>query len=328
MVEFITIPVHSDQWYSYRSGGIGASECASIMGLNEYECSLQLFHRKLNLLPNKEANLRMSLGTLSEPLISEIADYYERDKSKFLANIRNRTKVTHSEEVGAYATNSKYPNLFVSLDRRYKDSEGRYVIRELKNKSGMAYRKYQNELNVSEIIQISCQLLVTEYHKAELFYLIDNTSVELFTMTYKEALALESKISKAVKEFWAKVESARILLTKIYVAKSNFNMQLAQSLEQELYRLEPTDNSQAYLEYLTELSKTRKESIPLKGSSELLKKAQDLKKLEAKRKKIIEQETQIKAELSRTMREQGKHSIDFGKDGSVQLFGKFTNKVK
>lgn len=66
----------------------------------------------------------------------------------------------------------------------------------------------------------------------------------------------------------------------------------------------------------------------MRGNDELLKKAQNLKKLELKRKKIIEQETQLKADLARVMREEGKSEISFGSMGSVSMFSKFTNKVK
>jgi len=327
-VEFLNIKPNTDEWLRYRlDSGIGASQLGTVMGLNEYECPLELFHSKIGLLKPKEKSIRMALGSMSEGLISDLYEYYDVDEKVFLKNINTKTKVRHLEEVNQVAVNKEFPNMYASLDRRYKNEKGEYILVEMKNKMGMAYRKYENEMSPHETMQLALQCLICEA-SGSIIYLIDNVRMTSFDMDYKSALKLKPTILRVVKDFWGRVENGRILLSQIYNAKSNFNMKLAESLEQELYKLEPSGEGQAYLDYLTELSKTRKESIAIKGNDELLKKAKDLKKLELKRKKIIEQETKIKAELARTMREQGKNEISFGKEGSIQFFGSFKNKVK
>lgn len=327
-VRFLDIIPNTEEWLKYRiESGIGASQVGTILSLNEYECPLELFHSKLGLLPPKRKSLRMALGSMSEDLISDLYEYYDDNETVFLDNINSNRKVRNMEKVLKVAVNNDFPNIFVSLDRRYRNSKGEYILVEMKNKMGMAYAKYENNLSPHETMQLATQCLICEA-SGSIIYLIDNNRMESFDMDYKTALKLKPTILKAVSDFWGRVERAKILQTQIYHAKSSYNMKLVESLTQEMYKLEPQGGGQAYLEYLTELSKTKKESIPIKGNDELLKKAQDLKKLETKRKKIIEQETQLKADLARVMREEGKQSIDFGKLGSIQMFGRFTNKIK
>jgi hypothetical protein len=328
-VEFLDIKPNTDEWLKYRiDSGIGASQLGTVMGLNEYECPLELFHSKIGLLKPKEKSIRMTLGSMSEGLISDLYEYYDEDEKVFLKNINTKTKVRHLEEVNQVAINRQFPNMYVSLDRRYKNDKGEYILVEMKNKMGMAYRKYENEISPHETMQLALQCLICEA-SGSIIYLIDNIRMTSFDMKYENALKLKPIILREVKEFWSRVEKGRILLSQIYNARSNYNMKLAETLTQELYKLEPSGGGQAYLDYLTELSKEKKASVCMKGNEQLLKVATDLKKLSEKKKKLIEQETKLKSELASAMRLENKVEIDFGKCGSVSLFnGRFNNKVK
>lgn len=327
-IKFIDIPYDSPEWHSFRKNAtLGASEIPTCLSLNPYECRLELFHRKIGLLPPKKKSLPMMLGNMSENLIAELYSYYVPDESKFLENISNKTPVRKVELVGGICQNSLYPTLFVSMDRKCMEN-GEWVNLEFKNKTMNSYRQYVNEINPMEAAQIACQLIVSRFSKARIVYLIENRKFEVFEIDLKTAMSLESTIVKEANSFCKLIEQGKSILTQIYEAKSNYNMKLAESLEQELYRLEPTDNSEAYLDYLTELSKTRKASVPIKGTETMLKQAKELKSLEKKRKAIIDKETKIKAELAAEMRKGNRNEISFGNEGSITLFGRFTNKVK
>lgn len=327
-VRFLDIIPNTEEWLKYRiESGIGASQVGTILSLNEYECPLELFHSKLGLLPPKRKSLRMALGSMSEDLISDLYEYYDDNETVFLDNINSNRKVRNMEKVLKVAVNNDFPNIFVSLDRRYRNSKGEYILVEMKNKMGMAYAKYENNLSPHETMQLATQCLICEA-SGSIIYLIDNNRMESFDMDYKTALKLKPTILKAVSDFWGRVERAKILQTQIYHAKSSYNMKLVESLTQEMYKLEPQGGGQAYLDYLTDLSKTRKDSVAMSGTEDTLKKAKDLKKLSEKRKKIEEQETKLKAELVAEMRKEGRNEISFGREGSIQLFGSFKNKVK
>ena len=107
---------------------------------------------------------------------------------------KNR-KVRGSRKVNAYCINDKYPNLFVSLDRDFIDPKHGLSALELKNKTYSSYSKWENKMNPCEVVQLSTQLLVSEYQYGEICYLIDNTRMEVMNMLYKDAMMLEKKIS-------------------------------------------------------------------------------------------------------------------------------------
>lgn len=331
MVHFIdTSTWDRDKWLYYRKDGVGASDLGTIMNLNPYMSSLELFHQKIGLLKPRNMNLRMHLGHISESLIGELWSYWDKDETKFLNNVANRKVVRVPEKVNGYMTNDSYKNLFVSLDYCFADKryEGLCNL-ELKNKTSLSYKQYTNDMNPMEVVQMAAQMLISEYQYSEIAYFIDNTRLEVLPMTYKDALALKPTIIKAVKDFWGRVESARICMNKIENAKNNYNMRAVAELEMELLSYEPIGEGEAYLEYLTERAKERKNLIPLKGNAEQLAMAKDLNKLTLKRKKIEAQEVELKSKLVQQLHSSDKTEFDFGKDGTFSITnGRITNKVK
>lgn len=51
-----------DEWLAFRSGGIGASEVGTILGLNHFETPYQLWLRKTGQTPPQPSNTAMELG--------------------------------------------------------------------------------------------------------------------------------------------------------------------------------------------------------------------------------------------------------------------------
>lgn len=332
MVEFIsTEGWNREKWYAYRHDGIGASEVGTILGFNQYQCSLELFHLKIGRAKPKPMNLRMNIGHIGEQLIGELWEYWEADKNKFNDNIKNRRKVRECEPVNGYMRNDKYPNLFVSLDRRFKDPrfEG-YCNLELKNKTSLSYKQFTEEMNPMEVTQLATQNLVSEYVYGEIAYFIDNTWIEVMPITYKDALKMEKVILKATNKFWDSVLKARIIVNQIEYAKSNYQMSKVADLEMELLQLEPEpENNQAYYDYLTTLARAKKEEVPIKGSNVEYEIAKKIKSYSEKRKKMEAEEIKLKSLLISSMRTMDKHEIDFGKQGKVSFWsGTFKNNIK
>lgn len=325
-IKYLDIPYDTPEWYSFRKNStLGASEVATCMGMNPYECKLQLFHRKLGILPDKKKTLPMLLGNMSENLIAELYSYYEKDEVKFIENISKKNKVREVESTGGICTNSLYKNLFASLDRKCMEN-GESIALEFKTKSMMSYRMYANEINPAEAIQLATQLIVSRMSKDRIVYLIENRQFEVFEMDLKTAMTLEKRIVKESNDFCDRVAKGKILLNQIANAKDNYNMALAEKLTQELYKLEPQENTQAYLDYYTDIVKQRKASVPMKGTDELLKKALQDKKISEQIKKLTKQQVSLRCDLVNSMED--KLEIDFGKLGKVNIAGKFQNKIK
>lgn len=320
-VSFISCEGWSEyEWNQYRlKNGIGASEGGTVMNLNPYMSSLELHHLKTGQIKPRPKNLRMCIGHLSEFLISDLFEYWVRDEAKFLNNVVNKKKVRELEVCNSYCTNSEYPSMFASLDRRFKEN-GEWVIAELKNKTTQSYMQYENQFNPMELVQIAFQLLVTSYSKAYLVQFINNSQLEVFEMSYEEALALKPSITKAVKTFWSNVEKARICLNKIENAKQNYNMKLVADLEMELLSYEPESSGNAYLEYLTQIAKDKKSEIGLKATDEHIVLVNKLAVLSKKRKKIEDEEVGIKSKILHDLRMADKNELDLGRLGKVGIW--------
>lgn len=327
-VQFIDVSdwVH-DKWLSYRNSGVGASELGGVTNTSDYECAAKVFDRKIGRGSGHIITPRQRAGQASEPINADWWEYWEKDEDTWLSNLNLGKKVRSCESLKSYATNDKYPNLFASLDRRFwSEKHGCWAALELKDITAEAYKKWENESNPSNILQLAAQMLVTGYEYGELSYMVSYRTLKVHPMTYKDALKLERVIVGSVKDFWERVSKARILINQIYEAKSNYNMKLAGDLEYQLALLEPQGDTEAHLEYVTQKYKDKKAVVPYKGTDVQLELARKDKKLSEKIKKIEKEQISVRCELVNSMED--KIEIDFGKEGKVSRFGKFSNKIK
>lgn len=60
-----------EQWLEARKAGIGASEVATVVGLNPYETPLELWRRKVGIDPPKEENAAMRRGHYCEDAVAQ-----------------------------------------------------------------------------------------------------------------------------------------------------------------------------------------------------------------------------------------------------------------
>ena len=322
------IPVSSrEEFMAYRSKGIGASEVGTLKGLNKHECRLSLYHLKLGIKPPKRTNLRMNIGKISEDITARLYTYHDYDLDVFNYNMDNLIVTKKLEEVNAYCINDKYPNLFVSLDRREIFKDGTFGAVELKNKTNEAYSEWKNEMNPCEALQLASQLMASEYKLGHIVYLVGNDKVEVFPMQYSVAIKSAKMIMTEINSFWSKIENARIITNQIHYEKDRFNMKAVAELTLELMKCEPEPEfTEAYLQYMTDLSIEKRNSVPLKGTDEQLMWAKGHKKTIEKIKKLEKEKAEFASKLAHAMGD--KKEIDFGKDGKVSLFGRFSNKVK
>jgi putative phage-type endonuclease len=72
MATTIIKPKSHEEWIEHRKAGIGSSEVASILGLNEYQTPYQLWRLKMGIDPPKETNMPMRLGHLLEDAVGQL----------------------------------------------------------------------------------------------------------------------------------------------------------------------------------------------------------------------------------------------------------------
>lgn len=109
-----------EDWLESRTAGIGASDIATIVGLNPYETPYSLWRRKLGLDPAKEETLPMKLGHLME---DTVATLYADETGATIDPESVHDFIVYDDEA---------PHLRVSPDRFATRADGTLEVVEIK----------------------------------------------------------------------------------------------------------------------------------------------------------------------------------------------------
>ena len=316
-----TAGMTSEQWLGFRKRGIGASEVGAIMGLSQYKSNVELFYDKIGQgLGFNVENIAMFFGTELESFIANLWQYWNGSEAGFIENFRTGNKVRKMQRVNAYIQNPKYPHLFVSLDRRINQHVDAYGVErgngclEIKTISGYESDKWESGIPPSHVVQVQTQCLVTGWKYGELAVLKDGRFFDVYPFEKHAGVCRE--IAKQTKEFWQRVEKARICMTQKFEAERNFNMKKVKEVEAELMRLEPNpDGSDGLAKFLKEKYRVAEPTSERIGTLEELEIAQKHANFKAKQKKIGESIQLLENSLKTKM--QHIERITFGESGSV-----------
>lgn len=327
-----------DEWLQWRNKGVGASEVPTITGHNEYQCSLELFYKKLGAPTFDIHNLAMLIGTETEDVNATFWQYWEGSEKSVIDNYKLGRVIRQSERVHAFAVNDLMPSLFVSLDRRIlpNGNNAGYGALEFKNTNSFVLRKYENNVVPSHLIQLITQIGVCEFEYGEIAYMFDNKHFDVFAIPdIKPFMGTFEKIVQQVGDFWKNVLLARPLYNQMINAKINMNMRLYSELEREISALEPpVQNSQAYKDFLKERYKDKLIDKVIKGTPELLQIAIENKTVKEQIKELENKANYTESTLRKFIGDNKATKIDFGRDGYVSwkqsVDGKiiFNNKIK
>lgn len=262
------IPKDRGEWLKSRQEGIGASEVATILGLNPYESSLELFRRKLGLLPiNGEDNVAMFMGRTLEPVVANLWQYWDGNNQSVLENFTAGKKQRNCIEIGHRITNNDYPHLFCHLDRLIAESKNTMYNRdngvlEIKTISGFATKNWENGIPPYHLCQLQDQLLITDLQYGELAMLIDGRKLEVIRFERNDEMI--EKIIEDTTRFWRKVLEGRSILAD--------NTMSEEQKWIELSAIEPQpDSSEGWTNFLKENYKTPDDALPaLQGNEQLL----------------------------------------------------------
>lgn len=274
---FPTKGMTQEDWLRFRKRGVGASDVGTILGLNPYKCSAQLFWEKVSDdIGLTVENMAMFLGKEQEDFIANLWQYWEDDEQQMMTNYRAGRIVRRCQRVNAYVINPDFPWLFVSLDRKINkgaktivsaipQAHGGAIARgmnvtetggtegalELKTIAGYEADKWEAGIPPSHVVQVQTQLLVCEFLFGELAVLKDGRTLDVIPFEFSPGIT-ETIITRT-KEFWDRVEKGRILATRRFEAERNYNYKAVEQLEAELSSIEPPpDGSDAFAKYLKE----------------------------------------------------------------------------
>jgi putative phage-type endonuclease len=331
----------AEEWLAFRHNGIGASEVGTVMGVNPYKSSIELFYEKLGQPLMTPQKLCMFLGKEREAFNADLWECWDGTDEGMMKNFQAGLPVRRCKRVNAYVINPKYPWLFVSLDREINQNQvwpgeskklrtGNGAL-ELKEISGHEADKWESNIPVGYIFQHQQQIGVCEYEYGEIALLRDNVEFSVLPFDFNqeifEGIVLKTKL------FWDKVLEARKVMTIRYDAALNFNQKRVQEMDAELQRLEPEpDGSEGWAKFMKEKYRIAIPGEMAGGLEELAIARQHLALKDDM--KALEEQIRLRENQLKNILRDGADVLDFGKQGQIswKVTAKghrmFLNKVK
>lgn len=322
----------AEEWLGFRSGGVGASEVAAVLGLSPYKSSIELFYEKIGekVVYNVE-NINMFMGKEMESPIANYWQYWGGSVESLIENFRKKEIQRRCQKVNAYVQNPKYPWLFVSLDRKINKhgNKGEGAL-EIKTTSGYEADKWESGIPPAHIVQVQTQNGVCIFDYGELCTLKDGRDFDVIPFDFSKELF--QGIVDGTHDFWQRCEKGKELVTQIFESNRTFNQKNVEELTAELDSLAPPpDNSQAYADYL-KVKYNKGSEGERAGTITELEEARSHKATKDKIKELTDQGRLHENILKNAIGNMEK--IDFGKDGFVSWktdvngSKRFLNKVK
>lgn len=307
-----------EKWLEFRKSGIGGSEIGTVMGVNPYMSSIELYYKKLGMFDDmKIENVAMFMGNYMESHVATLWKYYQHDDEE--AYIRNYSAGNIQRECyepRGYILNSDYPHLFFSPDRIMGNAKDKRGVLELKTISGWAAKQWEHGIPPSYIYQVVSYMIGLELNYGELCSLEDGRKLTVTPFEMDDSLQnVKDAIVEETAMFWERVKQG-----KAAMAAGEDYEQFAP----------PPDGSEAYSKFLNQKYKKAGEEI-IHGSDEILEKAILHKKLSQTLKELENEKRQAENEIKTLMKES--QILDFGKSGKVYWKGvgdtrRFTNYIK
>lgn len=308
---FKIIKINKDKdyegWLNYRNSGIGASEVGTILGLNPWKSSIELFYQKIGEIPQMlKENMAMFMGNRLESFVADMWEYYDKDEQSVINNFNEGKKIRHCQEVKGYIVNSDYPHLFFSPDRIITKEGTKLVKRgkiyleeaegvlEIKTISGFASKQWEGGIPPSYIVQLTTYLMGLNLQYGEIAFLEDGRNLKVFPIEKQDFLV--EKIISATTEFWERVTMARADMENAH-----------------LYAPEP-DGTESYQKFLN-LKYAVSEDKIVKGDSESLLLAKRHKQLSEEIKELEGDQRLCSAFLKAKLQES--EVLDFGEAGKI-----------
>jgi hypothetical protein len=330
MITEYKIPVHSKEWYDFRTvgargyeGGIGASESAKVTGLDkQYRPTVhEMFWQKIGLMPVTEvSNIATEYGKVMEPFLRDIWQFWTgNDEAAQVQALQlyQKWKVGSTKPIrtygvnSAYLVNEKYPWLFASLDAKILAGNPRtdgVVIDvdaplECKTIGFWAASQWEQRIPPKYANQVYQQMIVTGSKYGELIAM-EQSSIRLYE--FHENLNFQQYLIQKTYEFWQKVLKGRELCAQMHEHDEKGREQIMG----EIQALEPEpDESEAYREFETERMKLKYE-YALGGVTDY-RRATVYKKLTSVIKALEAERSLLYNQLLRKMSEQDTNKIVF-----------------
>lgn len=192
-----------EEWLIGRQvQGIGASECAAIVGQSPWMSPTELWQIKTGKKPPRSvSNEAIAKGIAYEPVLRELF------KAK-------HPEYAHSYHPFDLLYQTSRPYMFATLDGEFVDEDGKHGILEIKTATpnGKAgWEKWQNAVPNNYYLQLLFQMLATGYDRATLFACLFNQDGDMtireYQFTKAEVKADMEWLLEKVDSFWNHVKN-------------------------------------------------------------------------------------------------------------------------
>lgn len=188
LAERLCLPDTPD-WLEKRRGGIGSSEAAAVLGLDEYKTPLHLYFDKRGEGPEQEETDAMRLGHLLEPVVCQFFTH------------RTGIEVVQSP-VGLFR-HSEYEFVLATPDAILADeSLGEWKTTNFRMEDGLG-DEGTDDIPERWLCQVQQQMGVTGIHKAHVAALIDGRRLKTYQVVFNERLF--AIIVDAERELWERI---------------------------------------------------------------------------------------------------------------------------
>lgn len=309
-------------WLDYRQSGIGGSEVGTILGLNPWKSSAELYYQKIGMLPlGTDEKVAMLMGNELEPLVRGIYAYWDHSisdqkEANLQALVAKKSGVEPSRyiyEATGYVVNPEFPHLFFSpdglvlKDQKYKTAILRsgilntdhidHVI-EVKTISGWAAKQWDGGVPPSYYAQIMTYLMGLGLEYSYLVSMEDGRNISCLRLDYDAEFA--EQIVHHTNDFWQRVEAGR---------------EAIETGEDYDEYCPPPDGSQAYESFLKKKYDNPEENTIFNPDPEVVEWARLHIEAQKQKKKIEESEMLYKQKLQDRL---GNRTIlDLGPNGKV-----------
>lgn len=310
--EFFT----TQAWKDFVFPCLGASEVATIMGLNPYKSSIELYFEKIGAKQVYDNdNVAMFWGRELEEQIAEKWQYWDGTPEGLIENFKNKNILRRCRRLNYYVRNREFPWLFVSLDRVInKQKNGQEEVDEgsleCKTISGWSSDMWESGIPVMYVAQLQAQLIACGFSYGEIAILKDGRYFEVYPFDRSENIC--AKIIDLSKNFFTLVKLGIEQFLLHTYGPTDYEMQ-EHYAGCEKFAPEP-DGSEAYKNYLSEKYTTAQETGIQGGINEVVL-ARTYKFYGERIKDYEKEQTECANRLKAFMKEASK--IDLGADGSV-----------
>ena len=178
-----------EKWLEVRRTGICGSDCASILGLNPWTSSIELWMDKTGKkLMDKEVTESMFWGTRLEDTVRD-----------FFAETTGKTV----KQIHAVLQHPEVPYLLANIDGLTETDDHEPAILEVKTVSAYGEKNWENGIPINYELQIRHYLMVTGLRKAYCIALFGGNHTKIYEIDTDDAI--EAMLLQEEQKWWSYV---------------------------------------------------------------------------------------------------------------------------